>query len=47
LLCILGAYDKALATKDTFIANYMGLVAGKADGLYRAVPYAFVAILAV
>ena len=47
LLSVLRTHDKALAAENAFISDYMCLIARKADRLYRAVAYAFIAVFAV
>ena len=47
LLGTLRADDEALSAKDAFLGNNMRLIARKADGFYRAVAYALVAVLTV
>ena len=47
LLCVLRTDNKAAAAKDTFVADYVRLIAGKADGFDRAVAQAFIAVFAV
>ena len=47
LLRVLGADHEALAAQDAFVADDMGLIAGKADGFDRAMPNALIAVFAV
>ena len=47
LLGVLGTDYKALTAQDAFVAHDVRLVAGKADGLDRTVPDAFIAIFTV
>ena len=47
LLCVLRTNHKAMAAQDALVADDMGLVSGKTNGLHRTVADAFIAILAV
>jgi hypothetical protein len=47
LLGVLRTGHKATAAEYTFIRNDMGLVVGEFYGLYRAVTYTLIAVLAV
>lgn len=47
LLGVLGTYHKALAAKNTFVADYVGLISRKTNGLDRTVTNTFISVFAV
>ena len=47
LLSILGTYYEALAAEDTFVADYMSLVARKANAFYGTVADTFIEVFTV
>lgn len=47
LFCILRANDEAMAAQNTFVADYISLIARKSDRFNRAVADTFIAVFAV
>lgn len=47
LLGVLGTDHKALPAQNALVSDNMRLVAGKPNGLHRAMAYAFIAILTI
>jgi len=45
--CILGAVYEALPAQDAVFLQDMGLIAGKSDGLHRAMANAFIAVFTI